>query len=107
MSEQYDIVVAGGGHNSLVCAAYLARAGLRVLVLEAREIIGGNTVTEELTLPGFRHDSCSSAHALLQSSPLMRHNELGLDKYGLRYLYPDPVITMPFEDGASLTMWRD
>jgi phytoene dehydrogenase-like protein len=60
-----------------------------------------------LTLPGFRHDSCSSAHALFQSSPLMRHNELGLDQYGLRYFYPDPVVTMPFEAGVSLTMWRD
>jgi phytoene dehydrogenase-like protein len=107
MRETYDIVVAGGGHNSLICAAYLAKAGLRVLVLEAREVIGGNTITEALTLPGFWHDSCSSAHALMQSSPLMRNNELGLDKYGLRYFYPDPVVTIPFEDGTSLTMWRD
>lgn len=107
MTEQYDIVVAGGGHNSLVCAAYLAKAGLRVLVLEARDIIGGNTITEELTVPGFWHDSCASAHALLQSSPMIRNNELGLDQYGLRYLHPDPVLTMPFDDGTSLTMWRD
>jgi len=107
MSEKYDIVVAGGGHNSLVCAAYLAKAGLRVLVLEARDIIGGNTITEEGTIPGFWHDSCSSAHALLQSSPTIRNDELGLAKYGLRYLFPDPVVTMPFDDGTSLTMWRD
>ena len=107
MSEEVDIVVAGGGHNSLVCAAYLAKAGLRVLVLEARETIGGNTVTEELTVPGFWHDSCSSAHVLLQSSPMIRDNELELDRYGLRYLYPDPVVVMPFEDGTSLSIWRD
>lgn len=107
MSEQYDIVVAGGGHNSLVCAGYLAKAGLRVLVLEARPVIGGNTVTEELTVPGFWHDSCSSAHALIQSSPTIRNDELGLKEYGLRYLFPDPVITMPFDDGSNLTMWRD
>ncbi len=107
MSEIYDIVVAGGGHNSLVCAAYLAKAGLRVLVLEARDVLGGNTVTEELTLPGFWHDSCSSAHVLLQSSPTIRNNELDLGRYGLEYLYPDPVVVMPFPDGASLTMWRD
>jgi phytoene dehydrogenase-like protein len=107
MAEVYDIVVAGGGHNSLACAAYLARAGLRVLVLEARPVVGGNTVTEELTIPGFWHDSCSSAHVLLQSSPLIRNNELGLDRYGLKFLFPDPVVTIPFEDGTSLTMWRD
>jgi phytoene dehydrogenase-like protein len=107
MAETYDIVVAGAGHNSLICAAYLAKAGLRVLVLEARPVVGGDTVTEELTLPGFRHDSCSSAHVLFQSSPILRENELELDRYGLQYLYPDPVVTMPFEDGSSLTMWRD
>src|SRR5574341_145732 len=107
MSETYDVVIAGAGHNSLICGAYLAKAGLKVLALEARDVIGGDTVTEELTLPGFWHDSCSSAHALFQASPTMRHNELELDKYGLRYLRPDPVVTMPFEDGSSLTMWLD
>ena len=107
MSEKYDVVVAGAGHNSLICSAYLAKAGLRVLVLEARDVIGGNTLTEELTVPGFWHDSCSSAHVLFQSSPTMRNNELGLDHYGLKYLRPDPVITMPFDDGSSLTMWLD
>lgn len=107
MREKFDIVVAGGGHNSLISAAYLARAGLRVLVLEARQMIGGDTVTEELTVPGFHHDSCSSAHTLFQSSPTIRQNELGLDRYGLRYIHPDPVVTMPFEDGRSVTMWRD
>lgn len=103
----FDIVVAGGGHNSLISAAYLAKAGLRVLVLEAKAVVGGNTMTEELTLPGFLHDTCSSAHTLIQSSPTIRNNELGLDKYGLKYLKPDPVVTMPFADGKSITMWRD
>lgn len=107
MAEKFDIVVAGGGHNSLVSAAYLAKAGLRVLVLEAREVIGGNTVTEELTIPGYWHDSCSSAHTLIQSSPTLRNNELGLDRYGLQYIHPDPVVTMPFDDDRTLTMWRD
>ena len=102
-----DVVVAGAGHNSLIAGAYLARAGFKVLVLEARDVIGGNTVSEELTLPGFSHDSCSSAHVLIQSNPLMRNNELGLDGYGLQYVYTDPAVVMPFEDGSSLTMWRD
>ncbi|MGH8938078.1 MAG: FAD-dependent oxidoreductase, partial [Actinomycetes bacterium] len=53
-----DVVVIGAGHNGLICAAYLAQEGLDVCVLEARDIVGGNTVTEELTLPGFQHDSC-------------------------------------------------
>ncbi len=103
----YDIVFAGAGHNNLVTAAYAARAGFRVLVLEAAQHIGGDTSCEELTLPGFVHDPCATAHNLIQSNPLMRDNELGLDRYGLRYLHPDPVFTMPFLDGATITMWRD
>ncbi len=107
MPETYDVVVAGGGHNSLVAAAYLAKAGYRTLVLEARETIGGNTATEELTLPGFLHDTCSSAHNLIQASPTLRRNELGLEAYGLEYLHSDPVVHVPFPDGAWLTQWRD
>jgi phytoene dehydrogenase-like protein len=103
----YDIIFAGAGHNNLVTAAYAARAGFRVLVLEAAARIGGDTTCEELTLPGFVHDPCATAHNLIQSNPLMRDDELGLAERGLKYLYPDPVFTMPFLDGASITMWRD
>src|SRR3979409_2518100 len=105
--SSYDIVFAGAGHNNLVAAAYAARAGFRVLVLEGAATIGGDTSCEELTLPGFVHDPCATAHNLIQSNPLMRDNELELDRRGLKYLYPDPVFTMPFRDGASITMWRD
>jgi phytoene dehydrogenase-like protein len=105
--QETDVVVAGAGHNSLIAAAYLAKAGFSVLVVEARDVAGGNTVTEELTLPGFKHDSCSSAHVLIQSNPLMRNDELDLDRYGLRYVFTDPALVMPFEDGSSITMWRD
>jgi phytoene dehydrogenase-like protein len=105
--SRHDIVFAGAGHNNLVTAAYAARAGFRVLVLEGAPRIGGDTTSEELTLPGFLHDPCATAHNLIQSNPLMRNNELELDRHGLRYLYPDPVFTMPFLDGSSITMWRD
>ncbi|GAA2113292.1 NAD(P)/FAD-dependent oxidoreductase [Actinomadura alba] len=102
-----DVVIIGAGHNSLVSAAYLAAAGLEVIVLEARDVIGGNTVTEELTLPGYRHDSCSSAHVLIQSNPLIRDDELGLGRYGLTYAHPDPAVVMRLRDGSSLVMHRD
>ena len=105
--SQWDIVVAGAGHNSLLTAAYAARAGFKVLVLEGSSRIGGDTSCEELTLPGFIHDPCATAHNLIQSNPLIRNDELHLDRYGLRYLAPDPVFTMPFRDGRSITMWRD
>jgi len=107
VTETFDVVVAGAGHNSLVAAAYLAKAGLRCVVLEARQDIGGDTSSAELTLPGFRHDSCSTAHNLIQGGPIIRDDELGLAAHGLEYLHPDPVVHVPFPDGAWLTMWRD
>src|SRR3954468_10728679 len=103
-----EALVVGAGHNSLVCAAYLARAGLEVLVLEAGPTIGGNTRTEELTLPGFAHDSCSSAHVLIQNNPLIRDDELGLlAGFGLEYVLTDPAVVMPQRDGELLVMHRD
>ena len=107
MTDRFDIVVAGAGHNSLIAAAYLAKAGLRCLVLEGRAVAGGDCVTEELTLPGFRHDTCASAHVVLQDSPMLRNDELRLADYGLEYIFPEIVVHMPFPDGTSLTQWHD
>ncbi|HEX6130924.1 MAG TPA: NAD(P)/FAD-dependent oxidoreductase [Actinomycetota bacterium] len=103
----YDVVVAGAGHNGLIVAAYAARAGFRVVVVEARDAIGGDTATEELTLTGFLHDTCSTAHNLIQANPLLRDDELGLLAQGLEYVHPDPVVHMPFPDGSWITQWRD
>ena len=103
-----DIVVAGAGHNSLIAAAYLTRAGHRCRVLDARAGPGGGVATEELLLPGYLIDSCSTGHTLIQTNPLLVHDELGLvDEHGLTYLEPDPVAHVVFPDGASLTMWLD
>src|SRR5919199_6790828 len=108
MSESVDVVVAGGGHNSLITAAYLAKAGYSVLVLEAQEAVGGGARTEELTLPGFRFDSCSTGHTLIQPNPVLRDDELGLKSvYGLEYMSPDPVAHVVFPDGESFTHWLD
>jgi phytoene dehydrogenase-like protein len=107
-SNEADVVIVGAGHNALVCAAYLAEAGLYVTVLEGREIIGGNTVTEEMTLPGWQHDSCSSAHVVIQSNPLLLNDELALKKtYGLEYLVTDPAVVFPVEDGDALIFHPD
>jgi phytoene dehydrogenase-like protein len=97
-----DVVVIGAGHNSLIGAAYLA-----AVVLEEQPHVGGNTVTEELTLPGFRHDSCSSAHVLIQSNPVIRDDELGLAAHGLRYVHTDPAVVLPLADGDAIVMSRD
>ena len=105
--ETFDVVVAGAGHNALIATAYLARAGLRCLVLETRPEIGGDTSVEEMPLPGFWHDSCSTAHSLFQASPIYQRDELRLSDYGLSYLQPDPVAHVPLPDGSYVTQWRD
>jgi phytoene dehydrogenase-like protein len=102
-----DVVVIGAGHNALIAAGYLAKAGLEVAVLEAKPIIGGNTVTEELTLEGWQHDSCSSAHAVIQANPVIRNDELGLiSQYGLRDIYTEPAAVLPLDDGDTFVLHR-
>jgi phytoene dehydrogenase-like protein len=105
MANQFDIVVAGAGHNSLIAAAYLAKAGLSCLVLEARPTIGGDTATEEITLPGFLHDTCSTSHAIFMESPIWRNAELPLAEYGLEYVTANPACHLAFPDGTSITQW--
>src|SRR5919199_5018862 len=108
MTESFDVVVAGGGHNSLITAAYLAKAGYDVLVLEARDAVGGGALTEELALEGFRFDSCSTGHTLIQPNPVLRDDELGLKRvYGLEYVNPDPIAHVVFPDGEAFTHWLD
>ena len=103
--DRFDIVVAGAGHNSLVTAAYLAKAGYSVVVLEGRPVIGGGAKTASATMVGFKDDMCSTGHTGIQENPMLK--ELKLQDYGLEYLFPDPFFHMPFPDGSSLTMWRD
>ncbi len=106
-SDRFDIVVAGAGHNSLITAAYLAKAGYRCLVLEGRPKIGGGVKTAELTLKGFHDDCCSTAHVFIQDNPLIKNDELKLGDYGLEYIDPDPMFHVPFPDGSYITQWRD
>lgn len=105
-SERFDYVIAGAGHNSLVCAAYLAKAGFRVLVLEGRPMIGGGAKTAEVLLPGFKQDLCSTVHGGIQQNPILRNNEINLRDYGYETIDPDVVVHIPFLDGASLTVFR-
>ena len=108
MSESADIVVAGAGHNSLVTAAYLTKAGYECLVLDTRPIAGGGAATEELFGPGYKIDSCSTGHTLIRVNPLLSMDELGLHAdYGLEYIEPDPVAHVAFPDGEHFTQWLD
>jgi len=81
-TERFDVVVAGAGHNSLLCAAYLAKAGDKIGVLEGQAIIGGGVKTAEVCHPGFKDDLFSSAHVGFSQNPVMKNDELKLRDYG-------------------------
>jgi phytoene dehydrogenase-like protein len=103
-----DVVVAGAGHNGLMTAAYLARSGRRVIVLDARDIPGGGAASEELVLPGFWSDTCSTGHTLILDHPVIADDELGLrSRHGLEYLHPDPFAAVRFPDGEHLILPLD
>jgi phytoene dehydrogenase-like protein len=98
-------VVVGSGPNGLAAAITLAEAGWRVTVLEAAAQYGGGTRTEELTLPGFRHDVCSTAHPLAAASPAMR--QMNLSHYGLELIDCDIPFAHPLRPGESVLAHRD
>ncbi|MGH3501077.1 MAG: phytoene desaturase family protein [Nocardioidaceae bacterium] len=106
LPQEVDGVVVGGGHNGLIAAAYLARAGLDVLVLEAGKRVGGGVATEECTLPLFRHN----LHAFfVRWTPDYRiWHDLDLDRFGVRAVYPEVQNGLPYEGGVrALVTYRD
>ncbi|GJL59943.1 MAG: dehydrogenase [Nitrospirales bacterium] len=105
MPVQYDAIVIGSGHNGLTCACYLAKAGLKVLVLEQYHSIGGMTNTEELTLPGFLSDTHAFCLQVANFSPAL--HELQLARYGFELIYSDPCFTHVFPDGRSISVHRN
>jgi phytoene dehydrogenase-like protein len=103
MNDTYDAIVIGAGHNGLVTAAYLAKAGLRVVVLERRDTVGGAAATEEV-YPGYKFDT--GAHRINALHPAVL-NDLKLGSHGLELMPFDPAVFAPTLDGNHLALWRE
>ncbi|MFE6676836.1 phytoene desaturase family protein [Streptomyces sp. NPDC057729] len=102
MPSMLDAVVVGAGPNGLTAAAELARRGFAVEVFEAAGTVGGGARTEELTLPGFRHDPCSAVHPLGIGSPAFA--AMPLARHGLEWLHPELALAHPFPDGSAAVL---
>src|SRR5882762_4836459 len=100
MSESTDVLVVGGGHNGLTCAAYLATAGRRVTVLEVAPTVGGYCTTERPIpeAPDHQFSRYALEHVAVNMPPSVV-SELNLERYGLRYIKPDPYVTVLCDDG--------
>jgi len=104
-TDGYDVIVIGAGHNGLICAAYLAKAGLKVVVFEQWHKAGGCVQTEEL-IPNFQITPCSVDHIMIQATPILKELELE-SRFGLKYLKVDPIFSVPFPDGKCFFIHED
>ncbi|MEX1240733.1 MAG: NAD(P)/FAD-dependent oxidoreductase [Cyclobacteriaceae bacterium] len=100
--RDFDAVVVGSGPNGLAAAIRLQQAGLSVLILEAKDTVGGGTRSAELTLPGFIHDVCSAIHPLAVSSPFFK--TLPLERHGLEYIHAPLAAAHPFDNGSAVAL---
>src|SRR5579884_3678501 len=97
-NSAYDAVIVGSGPNGLCAAIALAQRGLKVLIREAADAIGGSCRSAQLTLPGFVHDICATVQVLAKASPFMRLLPLG--EHGLDLIYPPAAYAHPLDDGS-------
>lgn len=102
--NDYDAIVVGSGPNGLAAAITLQRAGCAVLLIEGKSTIGGGMRTQELTLPGFKHDVCSAIHPMAMASPFFAG--LPLTKYGLEFIQAPLAVAHPFDDGTAAFLSR-
>lgn len=102
----YDGIILGGGPNGLTLAAYMARAGLKVLVLERRMEIGGGLATEKVTIPGWIHNTHAVYHMMVDYAPVFQDLEL-FSRHKLEFVKPELSMTMPLSDGRAVCLYDD
>jgi len=107
--SDYDVIIAGGGHNGLMCASVLVSNGLKVLVAERNDWVGGGALTRELTLPGYKHDPFGSSHVWIHLNPDFQKLRPEFEKHGLKYIWSDDHITgHPNKyDGQGIIVYKD
>ena len=103
---KYDVVIIGGGPNGLALAAYLSKAGVKVIVLEKTYETGGGLATEDLTIPGFIHNSHAIYHMMVDYAPLYRDFDLERRR-NIQYIYPELQFAMPLSDGRCVCLYQD
>jgi len=101
----YDFIVVGGGINGLTAACYLAKAGFKTILLEKKSVVGGGAITEEITLPGFKHDVLATSISIFKAGPVQQ--DLELEKYGYCELNPEPVAGTPFKGNSAIIIYKD
>jgi phytoene dehydrogenase-like protein len=102
--REYDVIVVGSGPNGLAAAITMQQAGLSVLLIEGKNVIGGGLRSAELTLPGFIHDICSAIHPLAKGSPFFK--TLPLHQFGLEFISPEVNAAHPFDDGRASALYN-
>src|SRR5476651_979766 len=106
MPAMHDVIIVGSGHNGMITAAYLAKAGLKVAVFERRHIVGGAVCTQDDIFPGYKIDVGSSAHIMIHQTPVLA--DLELARFGLEYLEMDPWAWHPIAGtDQSISFYRD
>ncbi len=104
LQKEYDGIVVGAGPNGLAAAITMQQAGLSILLVEAKDTIGGGTRSAELTRPGYMHDICSAIHPMAVISPFFK--KLPLEQYGLKFIQPEIAAAHPFDDGQAAALYK-
>jgi phytoene dehydrogenase-like protein len=106
--QEYDGIIIGAGPNGLLTAAYLAKAGLKILLLERRFEMGGGLCSEQITIPSFIHNTHAIYMPMVDYAPFFQDFKHEMETvYDLKFIYPDPVMSLSFKDGRSLSIYQD